>query len=106
MKNFVMSAMALAAFLVVPNVASADEAAARTDAIRLCRAEIVQQTGLTADDVRLDNVRVRLSNIRVDLDVFRNGQLENVRCDVSRTRGEGLTVASITPALQTASLAR
>lgn len=105
MKNFVISAMALAAFLVVPNVASADNVSDRTDAIRLCRAEIVQQTGITAEDVRLDNVRVRLSNIRVDLDVFRDGELQNVRCDVARNQGE-LTVASITPALQTASLAR
>jgi hypothetical protein len=106
MNKFLIS-MAFAAALVVPGVASAgSDVEDRSDAVRLCRAEVQSQTGLTAAQVRLDQVRLRRSNVRVDLDVFRDGQLQNVRCDVSRARGQNLTIASITPALQTASLAR
>ncbi len=103
MKNFLMSAMALAAVLLIPGVASADDVADRTEAIRLCRAEVTAQAGEGAT-VRLDQVRVRGALVRVDLDLWRNGDLQNVRCDVSR-RGPQLTIAAITPALQTASLA-
>jgi len=103
MKNFVMSAMALAAVLLIPGVASADDGADRTEAIRLCRAEVTSQAGEGAT-VRLDQVRVRGTSVRVDLDLWRNGDLQNVRCDVSR-QGPQLTIAAITPALQTASLA-
>ncbi len=99
MRSFLMSALALAAF-AVPGVAAADDVRDRTEAIRLCRAEVAAQAGLAAENVRLDQVRVRGSSIRVDLDLWRNGALENVRCDVARSRGE-LTIASITPALQT-----
>lgn len=105
MKNFLMSAMALTAVLVIPNIASADDAADRNRAIALCRAEVQAQAGEGAT-VRLDQARLRLSNVRVDLDVFRDGQLQNVRCDVSRRRGQELSIASITPALQTASLSQ
>lgn len=98
MKNFLMSAMALAAF-AVPSIAAADDATDRTNAIRLCRTEVAAQTGA---DVRLDQVRVRGTSIRVELDVWRDGALQNVRCDVARNRGE-VTIASITPPIQTAS---
>jgi hypothetical protein len=101
MKNFLFSSMALAAILFVPGVASADDISDRTDAIRLCRAEVAAQAGTDADSVRLDQVRVRPRLVRVDLDIWRDGALQNVRCDVAR--GGELTVASITPALQTAS---
>ena len=102
MKNFVMSAMALAAVLVIPGVASADEVADRTAAIALCRAEVTAQAGEGAT-VRFDQVRVRPRAVRVEFDLWRDGQLQNVRCEVAR--GQELTIASITPALQTASLA-
>lgn len=92
---------ALAAVVVIPGVASADAVSDRTEAIRLCRAEVSSQAGVEASAVRLDQVRVRGTSIRVDLDLWRNGSLENIRCDV--TRGEQLQVASITPTLQTAS---
>jgi hypothetical protein len=36
--------------------------------------------------------------------VWRDGRLQNVRCEVTRNAGE-LVIASITPALQTASAA-
>ncbi len=103
MKNFVMSAMALAAVLVIPGVASADDVTDRNQAIALCRAEVQAQAGETAS-VRFDQVRVRPNAVRVDLDLWRDGQLQNVRCEVSR--GQELTIAAITPTLQTASLAR
>ena len=102
MKNFVMSAMALAAVLVIPGVASADEVSDRSQAIALCRAEVQAQAGADAT-VRLDQVRVRPRQVRVELDLWRGSNLQNVRCDVQRGAAE-LTIASITPALQTASL--
>lgn len=104
MKNFALSAMALAAVLVIPNVASADEVADRNQAIALCRAEVQAQAGADAT-VRLDQVRVRPRAVRVDLDLWRGGALQNVRCDVARSADQ-LTIASISPTLQTASLAR
>ena len=39
MRNFLMSAMALTAVLVIPNVAAADDVADRNQAISICRAE-------------------------------------------------------------------
>lgn len=104
MRNFLMSAMALTAVLVMPGVASADDIADRTQAISICRAEVQAQAGTDAT-VRLDQVRVRPRAVRVDLDLWRGNQLQNVRCDVTRGHDE-LTIASITPTVQTASLAR
>ena len=101
MRNFLMSAMALSAVLMIPGVASADDVSDRNQAISLCRAEVQAQAGADAT-VRLDQVRVRPRAVRVELDLWRNGQLQNVRCEV--TRGQELTIAAITPALQTASL--
>jgi len=104
MKNFLFSSMALAAVLFVPGVASAGDETDRTDAIRLCRAEVAAQAGVEAQAVRLDQVRVRPRAVRVDFDVWRDGRLQNVRCEVDRTAAE-LTIAAITPTLQTASAA-
>ncbi len=103
MKKFLMSAMALTAVLIVPNAAvAADSAAAdRAAAIRTCRAEVAAQAGVTAEDVRLDQARVRGTTVRVDLDVWRGSQLQNVRCDA--TRGEEPTIIAISPTIQTAS---
>lgn len=105
MKNFLMSAMALTAVLVMPSVANADDVADRSAAIALCRAEVTAQAGADAT-VRLDQVQVRPRAVRVDFDLWRNNHLQNVRCDVTRARGQELQIASITPALQTASIAR
>ena len=104
MKNFLFSSMALAAVLFVPGAAFADDVADRTEAIQLCRGEVAAQAGLDAQAVRLDQVRVRPRAVRVDFDVWRDGRLQNVRCEVTRNAGE-LVIASITPALQTASAA-
>lgn len=103
MKNFLFSAMAFAAVLVIPGAAFADDASDRTEAIRICKAEVAAQAGVDAATVRFDQVRVRATSVRVDLDLWRNGDLQNIRCDVRR--GDDLQIASITPALQTASSA-
>jgi hypothetical protein len=103
MKNFLFSSMTLAAVLFVPGVASANDVADRNAAIQLCRAEVAAQAGAGAQ-VRFDHVRVRPRLVRVELDVWREGRLQNVRCEVARNRGE-LSIASITPALQTAAAA-
>ena len=104
MRNFLMSAMALTAVIVLPGVAQADDVSDRSQAISLCRAELTAQAGEGAT-VRLDQVRVRPRAVRVDCDLWRDGRLQNVRCDVSRGHGQ-LQIASITPSLQTASLAQ
>ena len=96
MKNLVLSALALAAF-AVPSIASADTAADRYAAINLCRADIAAQANVDPATLELDNVRVRASLIRVDFDLWSNGSLQNIRCEVAR--GAELTVASITPTL-------
>lgn len=101
MKNLI-SVMALTAALVIPGVALADDASDRSEAIRLCKAEVAAQAGVDLSEVRFDQARVRGASVRIDLDLWRNGDLQNIRCDVSR-RGAGLTIASITPTLQTAS---
>lgn len=105
MRKFFLSAIVFGALLVTPNVAAADNVSDRTAAIQLCRAEVSAQAGAAASDVRLDQVRVRPRAVRVDLDVWRGGTLQNVRCDVTRGDGE-LTIAAITPALQTATATR
>jgi hypothetical protein len=97
----VISAMALTAALVLPGAVAADTAADRTQAIQLCRAEVVAQTGAEASQVRLDQINVRPRLVRVDFDLWQNGRLQNIRCEVAR--GAELTIASITPSLQTAS---
>jgi hypothetical protein len=102
MKNFLFSSMALAAVLFVPGVASADDVSDRTAAIQLCRTEIAAQARLDTDAVRLDQVRVRPRTVRADFDIWRHGQLQNVRCEVRRAGAE-LSVATITPTLETAS---
>lgn len=91
--------LALAAFTTP---ALADDVSDRSEAIQLCRAEVASRTGLGEDQVRLDSVRTRPRLVRVDLDVWSEAGLQNVRCEVSRGGGE-LQIASIEPALRTAS---
>ena len=107
MKSFISAAVLVAALIAAPGVANAggDQVSDRANAIQLCRAEVAAQSGVDPASLRLDNARVRVATVRVDLDVWRDGQLQNVRCDVARNHGE-LTIASITPALQTVATAR
>lgn len=104
MRTTILSALAVAAALVIPSQASADDITDRSRAIELCRTQIAAQAGVEASEVRLDQVRVRPRSVRVDLDLWRSGQLTNIRCDVDRGGAE-LTVASVTPALVTATAA-
>jgi hypothetical protein len=105
MKNLFAYAVLAAAVLASPTAAFAgDNVADRTAAIQLCRAEVATQAGVEADQVRLDQVRLRARLVRVDFDLWRNGDLQNISCEV--TRGEQLTIASITPALQTVAAAQ
>lgn len=99
MRTLLFAAAALAAF-ATPALA-ADDATDRAGAIALCQAEVQSRTDLTAEQVRLDSVRTRPRLIRVDLDVWNNGALQNVSCDVRR--GDQLEIAEIEPSLQTAS---
>ncbi len=98
MRKILVSLAAMFAVVAFPSFARADEVGDRSAAIQLCRAEIAAQAGASAESVRFDQVRVRLRVVRVDFDLWRNGQLENVRCEV--TRGSELQIASITPSLQ------
>ena len=102
MKNMLISMASLAVLVAIPSVASASDVSDRTEAIRLCRAQVSAQAAVDPAQVRLDQVRVRPRQVRVDLDLWRDGQLQNIRCDVARGDGE-LNVAAITPPLQTAS---
>lgn len=105
MKNFLAYAVVAAAIFAAPQAAFAgDTVADRSSAIQLCRAEVATQAGVEADTVRLDQVAVRARVVRVDFDLWRDGNLQNIRCEV--TRGDELQIASITPALQTAAVAR
>lgn len=100
MRAFIVSALVLGASAILPGQAAASsDVADRTAAIQLCRAEIAAQAD--GADVRLDHVRVRPRQVRVHLDVWRGGQLTNVRCDVARGGAE-LTVAAISPPFATA----
>jgi hypothetical protein len=104
MKNLFAYAVLAAAVLASPTAAFADNVGDRTSAIQLCRAEVAAQAGVEADQVRLDQVRLRARLVRVDFDLWRNGDLQNISCEV--TRGETLTIASITPPLQTVAAAQ
>jgi hypothetical protein len=98
MRNLFVSLTALFAVLAAPSLAQADAASDQTQAIRLCWAEIAAQAGAGQSSIRLDQVRTRARSVRVDLDVWRNGQLTNVRCEVAR--GDDVRIASITPELR------
>jgi hypothetical protein len=99
MKNFLAFAVLAAAFLAGPTSALAgDNVQDRSAAIQLCRAEVAALAGVEADTVRLDQVRLRPRLVRVDFDLWQDGQLQNIRCEVSR--GDELTIAAITPPLQ------
>lgn len=105
MKYFLSLAIVAAAVLASPTASARDaNVADRSAAIQLCRTEVAARAGADAEAVRLDQVRVRPSLVRVDFDLWRDGQLQNIRCEV--TRGEQLEIASITPELQAVASAR
>lgn len=99
MRILFVSGLALASILGAAAPASADVASDRANAIQVCRDEVSRQAGVEADTVRLDQVRARGRGFRVDLDLWRDGQLTNIRCDTAG--GTTQSVAEITPALST-----
>ena len=99
MRTTIFSILALGTVLA-PSLAAADTVSDRASAVTLCRTQVAQQAGVDLVNVRLSNVRAALRNVRVQLNVSGN---RNVRCDVTRGENGALTIASITPPIQTAS---
>ena len=99
MRTTFLAALALAAIVSAPGLARADEAA--NQAVALCRNEVATQAGVAGGDLRLTQVRDRLNSVRVHFNLFRNGQTEDVDCEVARHQG-ALQIASINPPLATA----
>ena len=99
MRTTIFSILAFGAVLA-PSFASADTVSDRSAAVTLCRTQVAQQAGVDLVSVRLTNVRAALRNVRVELNVRGN---QHVRCDVTRGEDGALTVAAITPPIQTAS---
>jgi hypothetical protein len=102
MRTTFLAALALAAiaFPNLANAASADQNAA----VQLCRNEVATQAGVEAGDLRLTQVRDRLSSVRVHFNLWKNGAQTGVDCEVQRHQG-ALQIASITPPLATATAA-
>lgn len=98
MRTLLLSGLALTALAMLPAPAMADIAQDRSAAIRLCRAEAARQAGVGLEQVRFDEIRTRARRFMVDLDLWRDGRLTNVRCIVER--GAALSIASVTPALR------
>ncbi|MES1199565.1 MAG: hypothetical protein ABUS48_06260 [Pseudomonadota bacterium] len=96
---------ALALLSLLPTPAFADAAHDRSAAIQVCRAEVAARTGVEADTVRLNNVRPHGRSFRVDLSVWTNSAITNVRCEASVNAGTA-EVASIDPPLTAASASR
>lgn len=101
MKN-TLTALAFAALSFASPAAAGDLNTDRTAAIRLCRAEVAAQANVDPGQVRFDDLRVRSGQVRINLDLWRDGQLTNVRCDVTRGDGEP-QIALIEPAVRLAS---
>jgi len=95
MKSFFPALVALAALFVSAPAFAADDAADRTAAIAQCRTETAARAGVGEDSVRLDTVRTRARTIRVDVDVWSEGALTNVRCDFSRSATLTLTAINL-----------
>ena len=94
----------IAAAVVLGFSAPASAQTSVSDAIALCRTTVAQQAGVDLEHARFDQVRERSRLYSVAINLWSNGALTHVRCDVPK--GETATVASITPALQTASAQR
>jgi hypothetical protein len=101
MRNLILSMIAATALLGAGAEARASDAADRSAAIELCRSETIARAGVAEDKVRLDSARVRPRQVRVDLDLWNaDGELVNVRCDVSR--GASPAIVALDPPLNAA----
>jgi hypothetical protein len=103
MRTTFLAALALTAIVAVPGLARASQSDANT-AVALCRAEVSSQAGVSGDALRLTQVRAGLRAVRVQFDLWRNGQQQGVDCNVERQNG-ALQIASITPPLATTTVA-
>lgn len=101
MRNSVLAAVVAASFLGFAPSASAVTDADLNQAIALCRTTVAQQAGADLDHARFHQVSERGRLIRVDIQLWKNSHLTNVRCEVT-TGQTPLSIAQITPALQTA----
>lgn len=101
MRITILSFLALAA-VAAPGIASADATSERAAAVQLCRAQVADQAAVSVDNVRLTGVRDSLRSLRIDVELWRNGARQNVRCEVDRS-GDQPTLVSINPPIQTAS---
>lgn len=83
----------------------ADAVHDRSEAIRVCRAEVAERAQVDPQAIRFDNIRAHGRNIRVDLALWSAGALTHVRCQVS-LGDDGAQVASIEPPLAGTEAAR
>ena len=98
MRSIAIAVAAAVSFVSLAGSAFADAAHDRSEAIRICRAEVATRAGVEADSVRLTDVRGHGRQIRVELNVWRAGVLTHVRCDVAAS-SDGPQIASIDPPL-------
>ena len=103
MRTTFLAALALTAVLAAPGLARAAETS-QTAAVALCRNEVSSQAGVEAGDLRLTQVRDRLSSVRVHFAFWRDGAQQGVDCEVARHHG-ALEIASINPPLATVTAA-
>src|SRR5262249_4695566 len=101
MRNLMLAGLLAAALFGVATPASAVSDADLNQAIALCRTTVAQQAGADLDHARFHQVSERGRLVRVDIQLWKNGRLTNVRCEVT-TGQTPLSIAQITPALQTA----
>ncbi len=103
MKSLILPGLAaLAVFAAVPNAWAGDDGADRSAALRLCRAEVAARANVPAEEVRLDAIQTRARLVRIDLDVWKNGDLVNVRCDVARGAELQITALNLPEVAQAA----
>lgn len=103
MKSLILPGLAALAFSGFVSTAWAgDDAADRAAALRLCRAEAAARANVEPGEVRLDSIQTRARLVRVDLDVWKNGDLVNVRCDVSRDGDLRITAMNLPEVAQAA----
>jgi hypothetical protein len=103
MKSLILPGLAALAFSGLSSIAWAgDDGADRSAAFRLCRSEAAARANVAESEVRLDMIQTRARLVRVDLDVWKNGDLVNVRCDVSRDGELHITALNLPQVAQAA----
>ena len=104
MRNLFIAGLAVASALVFAPPVSAASSADINQAISLCRTTVAQQAGVDVNHARFQQVRERAGSVLVGIQLWRSGHLTNVTCEVAP--GDTPSVASITPALTTATAQR